>query len=1514
MGVFYFSLKVLSCILYIFRVLLDTDQEHKTCLDFSYKNHTLFGINWSPIIWVERNHVLWALQVTVAAICLFEKLLLTYLRYKGNIWQQVIGITFILEIINTVPFLITIFYPPIRNLFIPVFLNCWLAKHALENLVNNLHRAIHRSLSAMFNQILILISTIVCLIFTFGCVICGVEHLQRAGKRVTLFDSFYFCIVTFSTVGFGDVVPDIWTSKLLVVVMIFVALMVLPIQFEELVYLWMERQKSGGDYSRHRAETERHVVLCVSSLKSDVLMDFLNEFYAHTRLQDHYVIILCPTEMDVRVRRVLQIPMWSHRVIYLQGSALKDQDLVRTKMDNAEACFILTSRCEVDRNAADHQTILRAWAVKDCAPDCPLFVQILKPENKFHVKFADHVVCEEEYKYAMLALNCICPATSTLITLLVHTTQGLEGQHSPEDWHRIYGKCSGNEVYNIVLKDSVFFSKYEGKSFPYASFNAFKKFGICLIGVCPEDTESILLNPGPQHIMKPLDMCFYISGKEENSSFKAQRALKKTQFPMSSVITDPLTKTTTAPALDMPNSPSFHTANLPSERSKNTSQPLNEDECSDGYIRGYPPNLPYIGSSQTLCHLRKEKTPICCMQLVKACDHKDDEDVKAYGLKNKLIIVSAETAGKSLSNFIIPLRASYRPMNELCPIVLLLEHEPSEEFLETICWFPMIYYMVGSIDNLDDLLRCGVSFAANMVVVDKESTMSAKEDYMADAKTIVNVQTLFRLFSGLNIITELTHSANMRFMQFSAKDCYTLAFSKLEKKEREKGSNLSFIFRLPFAAGRVFSVGMLDTLLYQSFVKDYMITITRLLLGLETTPRSGFLCAMSITEDDLCIQTYGRLYQTLCSTVGDIPIGIYRTESQAAEPPETPRSQMSDNLSVFEEVQEQEEQHQGLGCEMSESNCKTLTRHRKSMQWASNLLSPWHAERDVERCSQRSVLPSCTERQELTELVKKRMINLGLSTGGFDDLNDNQTSHSYVLINPSSDTRLELNDIVYIIRKDPLSSMLNDSDSIKNMRSCIGEEHKAGRSALNKDQTYTSDKSSSESPKSQGSLNTRPVVRRQENNRCGQRIVFLYVGGSDWLGGGAFKDFIPQWLDSALKAELECWDEGLNLEQYINHSIKLDDLLRARKPTCEQSSSSASTADNAQVEPMQIGRTHLTPVERLCRRPLDGWPLGCEAVHQATESVTLKTGALHPENFRFLVTHTPQNPLILRYPWLAKHNPEMSWSKWQIRSLLNLHEAFSKIKAVELPPRRPQDIAIELLSGAAPPKSKIYPLSAPENQAMEDYINKALKLGFICPATSPVAAGFFFVKKKDGNLQPCIYNHGLNAITIKYRNPLPLVPAAFEQLHTAQYFTKLDLRNAYNRIRIREEDEWKTAFITNRWHYEYQVMPFGLANSPSVFQAYVNEAFKRHDKQVRDRRHRQHPHILTLSRVSHPPCTTGLAMAIDYRLYAKIENCEFHCTTISYLGYNLSAQGVAMDNTTVQAVQNWPKPTSVKEL
>uniref|UniRef100_A0A3Q3X271 RCK N-terminal domain-containing protein n=1 Tax=Mola mola TaxID=94237 RepID=A0A3Q3X271_MOLML len=1027
---FNFSLKILTCALYILRVSLDQPKEvNGNC------SHCVPLSTSSPPL----------LQLTVALISFLETMLITYLSYKGNIWEQIFQISFILEMINTVPFIITVSSYQFISQSVPqnsVYSQDSLILHCSELSYN------FRTHSAMFNQVFILICTLLCLVFTGAC---GIQHLERAGKQLSLFDSFYFCIVTFSTVGYGDVTPQIWPSKLLVVILICVALVVLPLQFEELAYLWMESQKLGGNYSRHRAQTEKHVVLCVSSLKIDLLMDFLNEFYAHPRLQDYYVVILCPTEIDIQVRRILQIPLWSQRVIYLQGSALKDQDLMRAKMDDAEALLLILQ---------DHQTILRAWAAKDFAPNCPLYVQILKPENKFHVKFADHVVCEEEFKYAMLALNCVCPATSTLVTLLVHTSRGQEGQMSPEQWQRTYGRCSGNEVYHIRLCDSKFFGEYDGKSFTYASFHAHKKYGVCLIGVKREDNKSILLNPGPRHIMAATDTCYYINiTKEENSAFifkqeeKHNKGLPITglydapsRLPVHSIIAsmgtvaidlqnpDPpeesskLTLPTEngagsrrpsiGPVLEIADSSAILPCDLLSDQSEDETN-QSDEEGSVGFVKGYPPNSPYIGSSPTLCHLLPQKAPFCCLRLDKGCTHSSFEDAKAYGFKNKLIIVSAETAGNGLYNFIVPLRAYYRPRKELNPIVLLLDYPPDNHFLEAICCFPMVYFMAGTIDNLDNLLQCGIIYADNLVVVDKESTMSAEEDYMADAKTIVNVQTMFRLFPSLSIITELTHPSNMRFMQFRAKDCYSLALSKLEKIERDKGSNLAFMFRLPFAAGRVFSISMLDTLLYQSFVKDYMIAITRLLLGLDTTPGSGYLCAMKITEEDLWIRTYGRLFQKLCSSSAEIPIGIYRTESHMFSNSEA-SSILSINVDQGSEHRERGEYWKEKTAHRNSTPSEQLEHpllRKKSMQWAR-----------AERISQQRLnLYRRSERQELSELVKNRMKHLGLPTVGYDEMNDHQNTLSYVLINPPPDTMLELNDIVYIIRSDPLAHVPEDS-------------------------------------------------------------------------------------------------------------------------------------------------------------------------------------------------------------------------------------------------------------------------------------------------------------------------------------------------------------------------------------------------------------------------------------------------------------------------------------------------------
>jgi hypothetical protein len=116
--------------------------------------------------------------------------------------------------------------------------------------------------------------------------------------------------------------------------------------------------------------------------------------------------------------------------------------------------------------------------------------------------------------------------------------------------------------------------------------------------------------------------------------------------------------------------------------------------------------------------------------------------------------------------------------------------------------------------------------------------------------------------------------------------------------------------------------------------------------------------------------------------------------------------------------------------------------------------------------------------------------------------------------------------------------------------------------------------------------------------------------------------------------------------------------------------------------------------------------------------------------------------------------------------------------------------------------------------------------GTFGPPLHPPPPVNFFVKKKEGALRLCIDYWVLNQITVRYSYPLLLMATAIESMHGARFFTKLDLRSAYNLVRIQEGDEWKTAFSTTSGHYEYLVMPYGLMNVPSVSHAFVDKIFR----------------------------------------------------------------------------------------
>ena len=169
---------------------------------------------------------------------------------------------------------------------------------------------------------------------------------------------------------------------------------------------------------------------------------------------------------------------------------------------------------------------------------------------------------------------------------------------------------------------------------------------------------------------------------------------------------------------------------------------------------------------------------------------------------------------------------------------------------------------------------------------------------------------------------------------------------------------------------------------------------------------------------------------------------------------------------------------------------------------------------------------------------------------------------------------------------------------------------------------------------------------------------------------------------------------------------------------------------------------------------------------------------------------------------------------------------FSEEEAQGFPPSRPWDHAIDFKNGTWDAiDCKVYPMTRTEDDTLDEFIDKQLAKGYICPSISPYALSFFFIKKKDGKLRPVQVYRNINKWMVRNQYLLPLITTLIQELGGAMIYTKLDVRWGYNNVCIKAGDEHKAAFKTRRGLYEPTVMFFSLTNSPATFQAMMNALY-----------------------------------------------------------------------------------------
>ncbi|KAI9247966.1 hypothetical protein BDA99DRAFT_564939 [Phascolomyces articulosus] len=882
------------------------------CLAYLFEMKQEFDVHLSPPwLYKWRSYDLWLFCQCLTCWNLGSFIMRIYLT--GRPMSVLISFRCAIEMLTTVPFLISHFIEHGQFLYVPYFLRSWVLLLRIKSAMKiktNLQMT-DKPVDLLKSKLIHLVCTLITLLYN-GMAAFQYCEATFVGVKYSIIDSLYLVMVTLSTVGYGDITPQTEASRVVVMVIIVTSLAVLPSLITD-VLATVRKRNDGGGHVNHGVLP---FILIVGAFRPD-------QENAERHLNVVFLDVNKPAE-DLKLME--RNSMWGHRIQFLHGSVLSDKTLQRARARYAKAIFTISDQNARNTAEEDERNTVRLWSLYcyTVTHNVPIYTYNLSPTTAIYQKVAKEIICVQEFKQYLLAMNCRCRGASTLLTNLLHQRQPMNRYDEP--WHAQYDDGSCNEIYTAPPPEFMV-----GLTFAHCAWICFKECQVILFAIktfaVDRGDHEILLNPSNDYIIKESDLCVYISESPREIKdirylnnvyvWQTVRALqtKRQPFPPP----PPKKKSALGATVIVPSAPSSTSSNvvmnsMGPEPAETRSTPVDLSKPSKGHYklsRLPTPRHALLSGSRALI-TRLGQTPVNDEEDDKVGSPEHIEDISlplSYILEEPVklqdsmidstenmrghILVCVHREVVNIFKFIYNLRSPHMKPEDLQDIVLLCPSIPSEKTYELINMFPKVYFMVGSCRQPDDLLRAGVKTAKQVVVMSEKECLDDVERN-SDSPAIMTSHIIDLLVQerarNAYTIVNLIEKSNIRFMHLL--------------QDKDVAEEIDVFYTPAYAAGDVVADSLIsNVLLSQTYYKPDIVSIIKTLCGMPgplydgsaahllsssnqfRTPTSAAIHAPHLTSmpmpHEFVDQTFAHLFETLLLDHGVMPLGLLRAPSEA---------------------------------------------------------------------------------------------------------------------------------------------------------------------------------------------------------------------------------------------------------------------------------------------------------------------------------------------------------------------------------------------------------------------------------------------------------------------------------------------------------------------------------------------------------------------------------------------------------------------------------------------------------